>query len=449
MTGSRGWTRVSNLSQDDVTSGGGNVVNVPPRRRYARLVGVAAAVLALTAASACSQGASAQWRAAGSTSGSSGEAGGATAKKVPGEFKFTPATDATDVSVLDGVTVTAQDATIETVSLTNPEGRQIKGDLDADKHTWKSTEELGYGKAYTVAVSGTNSGGQPLQQTSKFTTIKPRNLTLPYLRASDLHLLKERSTYGVGQTLQIWFDEAVPDKAAAQKLLEVKTDPPTEGGWYWHSAKKVEWRSKEYLKPGTTVSVKGNFYGKDLGNGLYGQADVSGSFKVDRSRIAIADNTTHLMDVFIDGQKVRTVPVSLGKGGERTLPDGSKINYWTNSGAHVVLEKAPVTRMTSASYGVTDPKDPNFYDEQIKLTAKISNTGEYFHEADWNIAAHGHANTSHGCINIGPANSRWMYDTFQPGDIVDVRNTPVRLAATNGNGAWTLSWDQWLKGSAL
>src|SRR6266536_1666692 len=348
MTGSRGWTRVSNLSQDDVTSGGGNVVNVPPRRRYARLVGVAAAVLALTAASACSQGASAQWRAAGSTSGSSGEAGGATAKKVPGEFKFTPATDATDVSVLDGVTVTAQDATIETVSLTNPEGRQIKGDLDADKHTWKSTEELEYGKAYTVAVSGTNSGGQPLQQTSKFTTIKPRNLTLPYLRASDLHLLKERSTYGVGQTLQIWFDEAVPDKAAAQKLLEVKTDPPTEGGWYWHSAKKVEWRSKEYLKPGTTVSVKGNFYG-----------------------------------------------------------------------------------------------------EQIKLTAKISNTGEYFHEADWNIAAHGHANTSHGCINIGPANSRWMYDTFQPGDIVDVRNTPVRLAATNGNGAWTLSWDQWLKGSAL
>jgi hypothetical protein len=42
-----------------------------------------------------------------------------------------------------------------------------------------------------------------------------------------------------------------------------------------------------------------------------------------------------------------------------------------------------------------------------------------------------------------------MYDLFQPGDVVDVRGTPVRLGVTNGNGAWTLSWAQWQAGSAL
>jgi hypothetical protein len=47
------------------------------------------------------------------------------------------------------------------------------------------------------------------------------------------------------------------------------------------------------------------------------------------------------------------------------------------------------------------------------------------------------------------ADAQWVYDNFVPGDVVDVKNTPVTLAPTNGIGAWTLSWDQWLKGSAL
>jgi lipoprotein-anchoring transpeptidase ErfK/SrfK len=115
----------------------------------------------------------------------------------------------------------------------------------------------------------------------------------------------------------------------------------------------------------------------------------------------------------------------------------------------VVIGKTPTTRMTSASYGLTDPKDPNFYDEIIKLTVQISYSGEYVHLADWNIPAHGHANTSHGCINVGPAYAQWFYDNFNAGDVVDVKNSPITLAETNGLGDWTVSWDQWLKGSAL
>jgi lipoprotein-anchoring transpeptidase ErfK/SrfK len=155
------------------------------------------------------------------------------------------------------------------------------------------------------------------------------------------------------------------------------------------------------------------------------------------------------MKVYVDGAEVRDIPVSLGKGGTVTGAKGQKINYWTNSGPHVVLEKTPTTFMTSASYGLTDKKDPNFYEETVKLTVRISNSGEFMHLADWNIPAHGHTNTSHGCINIGPANAQWVYDNFIPGDVVDVKGTPVKLAVTNGLGDWGMSWEDWKKGSAL
>ncbi|MGC9670433.1 L,D-transpeptidase [Planosporangium sp. 12N6] len=423
-------------------------MHMPPRRSYTRF-GLVAVVLALTVTAGCGQGTSADWRAAGSVDGAAQSGGGGGARKVTGEITIAPAADTTEVSVLDPVTVTAKDVTLDTVTVTNPDGKQVSGEFGADRKSWRASEHLGYGKQYKVTVAGTNGAGHRVEQASTFTTVKPKNQTLPYLRANDTHLLKERDTYGVGQTIQVWFDEKVPDKAAAQKLLQVSSTPETEGAWHWYSAQHVEWRPKEYWKPGTKVTVKADVYGKDLGQGLYGQADVSESFKIGDSRIAVADNNTKQMQVYLNGQMVRQIPVSLGKGGYNKTSDGQTITYWTNGGPHVVLEKAPVTRMTSASYGVKDPKDPNFYDEQIKLTVKISDEGEYMHMADWNIAAHGRTNTSHGCINIAPANAQWVYDNFIPGDVVDVKNSPVTLKPTDGIGAWTLSWADWVKGSAL
>ena len=45
---------------------------------------------------------------------------------------------------------------------------------------------------------------------------------------------------------------------------------------------------------------------------------------------------------------------------------------------------------------------------------------------------------------IGPTTgAQWFYDTFRPGDVVDVRNTPRRMALTDGVGDWTVPWDKW------
>jgi hypothetical protein len=70
------------------------------------------------------------------------------------------------------------------------------------------------------------------------------------------------------------------------------------------------------------------------------------------------------------------------------------------------------------------------------------------HLADWNIPAHGNTDTSHGCVNVAPAYIYWFYDTFGPGDIVDVQNTGRALPLGNGISEWVLPWDVWVKGGA-
>jgi lipoprotein-anchoring transpeptidase ErfK/SrfK len=414
------------------------------------MLGLATVALALTATTACSQGASAHWRAAGSSEAiNSAQAGGGapSPSKVPGEIKLNVTGDPAKVPVLDPVEVAAVDATLESVNVVNPDGKQVSGEFAADRKTWHTTEPFGYGKEYTVTAVGANTAGQRIEHTSKFSTLKPAEQTMPYLRASDAHLLKERSTYGVGQTIQIFFDEKV-DKATVQKLLKVTAEPAVEGSWYWHSAQKVEWRTEKYLTPGTKVSVSAKLYGKDLGNGTYAQADIGGQFTVGPSKIAVVDTGTKQMQVFEGGQMVRQFPISAGRGGEKKLPDGSTINYWTPSGPMVVLDKAPETKMSSASYGVKDKKDPDYYEEDIKFTTRLTNDGIYTHLADWH-RMHGIANISHGCVNMPPGHAQWFYNEFDRGDVVEVKGSPIRESLTNGNGAWTISWADWQKGSAL
>jgi lipoprotein-anchoring transpeptidase ErfK/SrfK len=404
------------------------------------LVGVAA----ITVVTACAS-AGASWRAPTGPPPASAE------------FTLSHAADATDVSPADPVVVDVTGGTLNTVTLLNPDGAAVAGEYDAARTSWRSTEMLGYDKSYTLTASSTGEDGKVAEETRVFSTVKPSNYTLPYLRANVSNLL-DGGTFGVGQPIVVWFDEPIKDKAAAERTLSVTSTPAVEGGWRWFGDREVHWRPKEYWPAGTKVSVEANVYGKNLGEGLYGQESRKASFTIGKSKIAIADEDSKHMKVYIDGKQVTEIngrdvtdgiPISMGKGGTVTGDRGQTISYTTNSGPHVVTTKHEVYQMTSASYGITDPNDPNYYDESIKKSIRISGDGEFVHLADWNISAHGVRNTSHGCINVAPAYIFWFYDTFGAGDIVDVKNTSRQLAVNNGLGDWVLSWEEWQKGSAL
>nr|BFE70324.1 hypothetical protein GCM10020092_036250 [Actinoplanes digitatis] len=96
--------------------------------------------------------------------------------------------------------------------------------------------------------------------------------------------------------------------------------------------------------------------------------------------------------------------------------------------------------MSSESYGVTDPKDPNYYaPEDIEYCTRISYSGEFLHAAPWNRSL-GRANLSHGCINLSVADAKWVYENFVVGDIVDVKRSPRPVQIWNGLGDWSVPY---------
>ena len=101
--------------------------------------------------------------------------------------------------------------------------------------------------------------------------------------------------------------------------------------------------------------------------------------------------------------------------------------------------------MNSASFGLS--KGANAYKTIVPVGVRISYDGEYVHWADWSVWAQGKQNTSHGCVNVSPANAQYFYDNFSWGDIVDVRNTGRPLQEWN-SGYWAVTWAKWLSDGA-
>lgn len=421
-----------------------NRSRVSPRYAFGALVAAGALLLA-----GCTAPANAQWQGSPAPTGApvtGGTGTGATSAPSvgPTALAIVPAANAKNVAPGKPVVVTATgNAKVTSVTLTAG-STNLNGTLSADGHTWTSSDSLKFATTYqlTVATAGLASN----TTTRTFTTVTPSHTVKPSLEANAMVALKDGGTFGVGQPLIVHFPHAVPASARAGvvKALQVTTTPAVEGRWHWIDSQDVHYRAEKYWATGTTITLDANLYGVSLGNGNYGSASPSATIHIGDSHIAIADNKTHQMKVFVNGKMVKQIPVSLGMGGTTKGANGQTINFWTHSGPHVVLIKTPSHVMSSASYGLTDKNSPFFYaPETIYDTVRISYSGEFVHKRTWALSQIGHQNTSHGCVNVGPTNSKWIYNLLIPGDIVDVTNTPVPLPVTDGVGDWMISWSTW------
>ncbi|MBP2333237.1 lipoprotein-anchoring transpeptidase ErfK/SrfK [Corynebacterium freneyi] len=238
---------------------------------------------------------------------------------------------ADDWSVLDPVTVTIDDAKLDSVTLTNDEGTEVEGELSEDGTKWTSTEELGYSRTYTIeAKAGTE------KLSTSFQTVTPNNQTYGYLSPA------EGSTVGVGQTIAVRFDEPIADRKAAQDAIKVTTEPAQEGAFYWLNNSEVRWRPAEYWEPGTEVTVDVDIYGKDLGNGYYGQEDSSTSFTIGDKVIAIADDATKTMTIERNGVVENSMPISMGSA-----------RWPTPNGTYLIGEQHTSMVMDSTTFGLS------------------------------------------------------------------------------------------------
>ena len=127
--------------------------------------------------------------------------------------------------------------------------------------------------------------------------------------------------------------------------------------------------------------------------------------------VALADDSTHELTIWHNGDVVKTMPISMGSA-----------KHPTPNGTYYTMEKHRSMIMSSATYGV--PVDSaEGYSTYVEYATRMSWDGIFIHAAPWSVAQQGVSNVSHGCINISTTNAKYVFDNFPTGTPIVVRGT--------------------------
>ena len=424
--------------------------------RRALLIGMSAAALAaLSALAGCT---SANPRAAAmgeptqpapvSDPSTAAPSADATPSFLAPKITLTPSKGTHDVNPTAPVDVNVAHGKLVSVKMLNSSGEQVTGTMSGNASSWHTTEVLGYSKTYRVTATVEDLAGQKIVRHSRFTTLTPNNMTLPYFNDIYGSTLQRGATYGVGMVAVVNFDEDIPNKKAAEKALHVTTSPHVDGAWYWTGPHTAHWRPEHFYKPGTKVTIDAQVYGKDFGGGLYGQSDEKTWFRIGAKHISVANAKTHHVKVFFNDKMVRRMPTSMGQGGV-VQGDNGPIYLWTMPGIYTVIGHENPAIMSSDSYGLPSTSQYGYPPEKVYWSTKISTDGIYLHELDTTVWAQGHENVSHGCLNLNHDNAKWFYNHSRVGDVVKVVHSGGPKIQVWQGGDWSVPWSTWLKGGDI
>jgi lipoprotein-anchoring transpeptidase ErfK/SrfK len=268
--------------------------------------------------------------------------------------------------------------------------------------------------------------GRTYTSASSFRTLAPASTFSAEILEGD------KQTYGVGMPIILYFSHAITNEAAVERSFQVATSVPVYGAWYWDNSCNMAvtcayFRPRDYWPAGTTVSFTGHLDGVEGAPGVYGDHTLTQEFRIGQSVIAVGSPQTHRTQIYIDGTKKYDWPISTGKPGDAT-PDGS----------YLTIEKENPVRMTGPGYSLLVP-----------WSVRFTFSGDYYHDAYWSTSEQGYENVSHGCVNLSPADSEIYYNLAIPGDPITIWGSPKSGVWDNGWTEWFLSWQQYLKGSAL
>jgi lipoprotein-anchoring transpeptidase ErfK/SrfK len=356
--------------------------------------------------------------------GSSGHATASHLKASPAtpatQVLVTPGNGSSNVNPGNGVTVTAKTGKIKNVTVTTGSG-SVTGSLNASGTVWHSTWALSPSARYTVTTTASDPKGTTTTTTSSFRTLTPTQSQQTMIFEGD------HQTYGVGMPIILNFATPVTNKTAVENALQVTTSKPVVGAWYWDGNQTLYFRPQTYWPADTQVSFVGHLDGVESSPGVYGTSDLTQTFNIGASLIAIASTRTHLMQVYLGGKLYGNWPISSGRPGLDTV-----------NGTYLTIEKGNPVRMVG-----------NGYNELVNFAVRFTYSGDYIHDAPWSVAQQGNTNVSHGCLNTSPADSQMYYSLAVPGDPVTVTGSPAAGKWDDGWTVWFLSWDQLVQGSAL
>jgi lipoprotein-anchoring transpeptidase ErfK/SrfK len=399
------------------------------RRRGARWVGVVALAPALFA---CSSG-------PGGGNGAAGPPGGAAAAASVAALALSinPADGATSVSPDVAVKVSAKHGRLTAVRVSGAGLKgagevALAGTMDKAGKAWRATGALMPASTYTVSAQGVDAAGKATTTTSTFTTeamTAKHRLGIADIWPSD------GTTVGIGQPIAVGFTHPVnvANRAAVQRALQVQSSPAVEGAWYWVDTNYVDFRPKTFWPTGTKITLKIDLAGVYAGDGLWGTSKRTSAVTVGRAQIIHVDLKKHVLSVESDGATLREFPISGGKPG-----------WQTRNGTQVIMQ-----RIRNKTWTNTAIDAPEAYTLHSAYAMRLTNSGEFIHDAPWNKGNIGSANTSHGCVGMYPKDMAWLYAHTIMGDPVIITGSHRPTGVLwNRYMDWNVPWSTWSAGNA-
>ncbi|MFI2437464.1 Ig-like domain-containing protein [Streptomyces sp. NPDC018693] len=355
-------------------------------------------------------------------------------------IQVTPEDGAKEVGAGQRLRVRVPDGRLESVRVRRSQDAQeteVPGTISADGLTWRPRDDrLALAARYSVDAVAVDDDGHRSARHTTFTTYVPEERFVGYVSPEN------RATVGTGMIVSLEFNREIENRAAVEKAVRVTAKPAVEVRPHWFGKDRLDFRPRDYWKPGTRVTVDLRLRDVEGAPGVYGLQWKTFSFTVGRHQVSVVDAARHTMEVRRDGHLLATVPITAG------APKTTTYN-----GKMVVTEMLEVTRMNSRTVGFGGEYDIPDVPHAMRLT----DSGTFLHGNYW--ASHdtfGSANVSHGCVGLrdvkGGASDTpagWFFDRSLVGDVVEVvHSKDKRVAPDNGLGGWNMSWQEWVAGGA-
>ena len=392
-----------------------------PGKRLRRSAAIAVVTVLALLMAACSSGGQGANHATSAQNAAKAKAAAAAA-----DMKITPANGAREADPSDGIAVTAVHGTLKNVIVHTSAG-SVTGSLSPGGKAWHSQWALGTAQDYTVTATASEGGSGTVTTTSSFRTLTPSQT----FRAEIFEGYQQ--TYGVGMPIMLTFSQPITNRAAVERSLQLTTSNPVVGAWYWDDSEHLAFRPRNYWPANTQVSFTGHLNGVEGASGVYATTDLTQSFTIGPSVIAVASTTDHHTQIYYNGQLRYDWPISTGKASTAT-PNGT----------YLTIEKENPVRMIGGT-----PGTPGYYDELVPWSVRFTFSGDYYHDAPWSVGSQGYSNVSHGCVNLSPADAQTYYNLAVPGDPITITGSTKAGKWDDGWTEWFLPWQQFVKGSAL